>query len=173
MPLTQQGRSSRTTVWLTHLKISGLLLQSSSHSSPRVYVWSLILLPLGKLSDPVFVCALTYLDSSSHHKKTITIIFLVMRFSTGTGGYGTHIHVMTWLTPPNSVCEYAPDVNDTMSPTLKAFTSLRKYQPAIIYFLWDMKMIKICFKTCTSHLSLAIPSVMRKGGRKKKPKQIK
>lgn len=96
------------------------------HSSLFGYVWPLILLPLC-LSDMLFVCALTYLDYSSRHTKTITTIFLVMRLSAGTRGYGTHIQTSHDMThPPNSVSKYVPDVNDTMSRILKAFTSLRK-----------------------------------------------
>lgn len=65
----------------------------------------------------------------------------------------TYRRVMTWLTPPNSVYKYVPDVNDTMSRRLKAFTSLRTYQGAITHFLWDMKIIKICFIHTSSDVS--------------------
>lgn len=58
----------------------------------------------------------------------------------------TYRRVMTLLTPPNSVCKYVPDVNDTMSLILKALTSLRTYQGVITHFLWDMKIIKICLR---------------------------
>ncbi len=81
-----------------------ILYQGSSHSSFCGHVWSLILLPLCRLSNTVFVCALTYRDSSSHHKKTITTIFLVMRLSAGTQGYGTHIQTSHDMTHPTEQC---------------------------------------------------------------------
>lgn len=121
-------------LWLTHLKISGLWGRAVVKAAFVFMSAHYFLLPLSELSEPVFVCALTYLDSLLPSQKTITIIFLVMRFSTGTRGYGTRIHVMTWVTPPNSACKYVPDVNDTMSLRLTLFTSLRKYQPCNYIF---------------------------------------
>lgn len=74
----------------------------------------------------------------------------------------TYRPVMRWLTLPNSVYKYVPDVNDTMSQILKAFTSLRKYQGVITHFLWEIKIIKICFRHPTSDVLPNVPLVIIK-----------
>lgn len=69
---------------------------------------------------------------------------------------------MTWLTPAKCVYKYVPDVNDTMSRMLKAFTSLRKYQAVITHFLWDMEIIKMCLSQGSDDVSLNAPLVIIK-----------
>lgn len=82
--------STGNTKILTRLKMSGFCI--------RVVVTTVFVVMSGHQCyvQTVQHGPLTYLGSSVHHKKktnkkTITIIFLVMRFSTGTRGYGTHI----------------------------------------------------------------------------------
>lgn len=82
---------SRNTLWMVDI---------TSNTAVSGYIRSLIFLPPCKPSDTVCVCALTYLDSSSHDKKTITTIFLVMRFCAGTRGYETHIQTSHDMTHP-------------------------------------------------------------------------
>lgn len=91
------------------------------------------------------------LHHTERKKKQTTVlnnICLVMRFSAGTRGVIEHTYrrVMTWLTPPNSINKYVPNVNDTMSRTLKVQTSVRKYQALIKHFLWDMEILKMYFE---------------------------
>lgn len=75
--------------------------QSKQSSGLRLFVN--ITHTLQKLSNAVCVYALTYLDSPSHHNKTITEIFLVMRLSAGTRGYGTHIQTSHDMTHPTKL----------------------------------------------------------------------
>lgn len=94
------------------------------------------------------VSALTYLHSSSHWKKKQHFLkYLscneILCRDRGVTEH-TYRRVMTWT--PNSINKNVPDVNDTMSRTLKVQTSVRKYQALIKHFLWDMEIIKMCFK---------------------------
>lgn len=111
----------------------------------------------------MFVCALTYRDSSSHHKKTITTIFLVMRFSAGTRGYGTHIQTSHDMTHPTKqrlqVCSWCQwhYVSDTKSNHIPEKISESNYTFPLRY-----KIVKICFRRTTGTVSPNVLSVIVK-----------